>query len=294
MTIIAVTGGSGGAGQAIIRELVQHGYICFNLDLHPHASDTADSFKQVDITDYGEVLSALMGADAVVHLAANPSPDHNLHNAPKRFHNNTLGCYNVFQAAAALGISRVVWGSSETIHGYPFEHVAPVDIPVTEASAAQPQNSYALSKLMTEQMAEHMHKMFGTTFIGLRYSNILYHDINARDNYHKIPSYWQDLSHRKFNLWSYVDSKDTATATRLALAASISGAETFIIGAADTLMNCPNQALLDANFPGLQCPDGFGEYQSFINSDKAARLLGYKAEVSWRDYVAEDGTIKEG
>ncbi|MGV6807172.1 MAG: NAD-dependent epimerase/dehydratase family protein [bacterium] len=294
MKTIAVTGGSGGAGTYIIRELLAHNYTVINLDRAPSSHVDTD-FRQLDVADYGETLSALGGVDAVVHMAANPDPDHDMHTAHLRFHNNTLGAYNLFQASAALGIKRVVWGSSETIHGFPFLNCAPVRVPVTEEDPPQPQNAYALSKWLTEKMAEQMSALYGMTIIGLRYSNILYDDDSRRDNYSRIPDYWADRAHRKFNLWSYIDAGDAARSTRLALESELQGAETFIIGAADTLMNCPSRELADEFFPDAELDKSFGGFDSFISSDKARRMLGFEPRVSWRDILSfpeNDGVTK--
>jgi nucleoside-diphosphate-sugar epimerase len=67
---ICVTGASGQAGRAVVRELEEHGY-----DVGPTDIAVADhEMLRADLTDYGQALEALRGADAVVHLANIPAP----------------------------------------------------------------------------------------------------------------------------------------------------------------------------------------------------------------------------
>ena len=135
---IAVTGGSGKAGRAVIRELLEHGHEVLNIDRVPSAeSSSPDSpapFLAADLTDFGEALEALGGGErlpgiqAVVHLAAIPSPVHATPDVV--FRTNITSTHAVFAAAARLRLERVVWASSETTLGLPFDDppdYAPID-----------------------------------------------------------------------------------------------------------------------------------------------------------------------
>ena len=80
-------------------------------------------------------------------------------------------------------------------------------------------------------MAAQFARRSGIGFVGLRISNIM-----EPEDYALFPSYWDDPTIRKWNLWSYVDARDVATAVRLGLDAPIDGAEVAIVAAADTVM----------------------------------------------------------
>ena len=286
MKRIAVTGGSGSSGRYVARNLVEHGYEVVNLDRMPPRDDDAEvPFVEVDLTDYAALFSALQGCDAVVHMAGNPHPDYDFLTGSKRFENNTLTTYNVFNAAAAWGIERVIWASSETVLGFPYEEVRPDYLPMDEEHPLQPQSSYAISKALCEELARQMSGLYGITIIGLRFSNIYYTGSHPSANYDAVPSFWDDPQIRKFNLWSYVDARDAATSVRLALESDLTGSDNFHIGAADTLMNRPNDDLLEEVFPGLQARPGTGPYDSLLSSEKARRRLGYEPRHSWRDHV---------
>lgn len=281
MKKIVVTGGSGGAGRFVVRDLLDHGYQVRNLDIAAPATDDCP-YVAVDMADYGSVFAALHGYDAVVHLAANPQPGFDFVTGADRFKGNTVSTYNAFQAAVALGMERVVWASSEMALGFPFESVRPDSVPVDETHEPKPENSYALSKVVSEHLAEHMNRLYGMPFVGLRFSNILFEDPDHPASYAKIPGYWNDPQSRRFNLWSYVDARDVAQSVRLSLEYGNTNAEAFIIAAADTIMTQSNQELIDAVFPGVPLSPELGAHETMISIEKARRLLGYKPAYSWR------------
>lgn len=273
MPTIAVTGGSGKAGRATISELLSAGYTVRNIDIAAPAVRTCD-FLKTDLNQLGETIEALHGCDAVVHLAANPDPAGRTEQV--MFMHNTGSTYNVFRAAQVLGMTRVVWASSETILGLPFERRPPARVPVTEATIA-PESSYALSKLVSEEMARQFANWTGATYVGLRFSNIMEPQEYARF------AAWQDDPHmRKGNLWGYVDARDVAQSCRLGLEASLSGAEVFVIAAGDTCMRRSNAELLAACYPGMQLDPALAPNETLLSVAKATRMLGYVPRYSWR------------
>src|SRR5436305_6455311 len=158
MTKIAVTGGSGKAGRPVLRHLFEQCHHVLNVAL-VSAPDTNHPEEQIpflraDVTDFGQTLEALSGGDtlpgieAVVHLAAIPSPAHAPANEVWRV--NATSTHAVFSAAQRLGLQRVVWASSETTLGLPFD-TPPEYAPVDEKHI-RPETSYALSKVVGEEM----------------------------------------------------------------------------------------------------------------------------------------------
>lgn len=277
MKTIVVTGGSGKAGRATIRELLEHGYEVRNIDIAPPRESIAP-YQSVDLMDLGQTIEALHGADAVVHLAANPNPSG--WTEERMFRHNTGTTYNIFRAATLLGLQRVVWASSETTLGLPFERELPRYAPIDEEHPLFPESSYALSKVISEEMARQFSRWSGIPFVGLRFSNIM-----EPEAYQSFPGFWDDPHKRKWNLWGYVDARDVAQSCRRGLEADISGAEAFIIAAADTVMNRPNRELIAAVFPSVALREGLGDFDTLLAIDKARRLLGYAPAHSWRDHV---------
>jgi nucleoside-diphosphate-sugar epimerase len=275
---IAVTGGTGKLGRAVVAGLRESGDQVFNLDAAAQRPDI-----RVDLTDYGQTLSALTAVDdrysaidAVVHLAAVPAPGVTTNAAT--FHNNITATYNVFAAAAAAGIDNVVWASSETLLGIPFETPPPY-IPLDEEYPARPEWHYALAKHLEETMAAQFCRWNPSLkMIGLRFSNVM-----EPADYAEFPSFDGDPHLRKWNLWGYIDARDGAQAVRKALDFDGTGVEIFIIANADTVMSRSSASLAAAVYPGVPVTRELGEHETLLSIDKARRILGYEPQHSWRD-----------
>jgi nucleoside-diphosphate-sugar epimerase len=279
MKKIVVTGGSGKAGRAIVADLLAHGYEVLNVDVAPPA-ERLSPFLKIDLTDYGQTVEALKGADAVVHMAAIPAPG--LLSDEVTFRINMSSTYNVFSAAVLLKLQRVVWASSETTLGLPFDDPVPHYAPIDEEHPLYPQSSYALSKVLSEEMARHFNRWSGIPFIGLRFSNIM-----EPHDYQRFAGFQDDARLRKWNLWAYVDARDVAQSCRLGLEADIQGAEAFIIASADSVMERTNRDLMTEVFPGVPLRDGTGDHDTLLSVDKARRMLGFKPGKWWRDRAGQ-------
>jgi nucleoside-diphosphate-sugar epimerase len=277
MNRIVVTGGSGKAGRAVVNDLNERGYQTLNVDLTIPPASWGWALA-ADLTDLGQTYEALQGADAVVHLAAVPAPE--MRPEQETFRNNVLSTYNVFSAAADLNLKKVVWASSETVLGLPFETELPDYAPIDEQQTPYPESSYALSKLLGEQMAAQFNRRFGLPFAGLRISNIM-----EPDEYAKFPTFWDDPTLRKWNLWGYVDGRDVAQAVRLALELDIPGSEQYIVAAADTVMNRSSRGLMEQVFPTVEIRHQLGEFETLLSIDKAREVLGYEPDYFWRDHL---------
>ena len=286
MRRIAVTGAAGRSGRVITQHLAARGFDPVRIDRFCPPNPFDDPIVTVDLTRYGDVVAALHGCDAIVHFGANPWPDTSFPEGADRFANNTVATFNVFQAAAQLGIPRVVWASSETVQGFPYEDCAPARIPIIESDAPLPRNGYALSKLASEGLAEHMSALHGTTILGLRLANILYEDPSCDASYARLPEYWAAPELRKNTIWKYIDAFDVADLVETCLTAQVSGAEVFNACAADTLMPTPTRDLFARYFPGVPIAPDLPEFGSPVSIEKAARLLGWVPSRTWQDYVA--------
>lgn len=282
---VAVTGGTGswdrGVGPVVIAALRARGHEVTNLDRAVPGGIESQGFVKVDLTDYGQTFAALHGHDAVVQLAANGEPDWDHLSGAARFHVNSLIAYNVFQAACFLGMRKVVWASSETVLGFPFDRVHPTALPTSDDDPPIPTSSYGISKANSEDLARHMNRRYGVPFVGLRFSNIFYDRPGHVTGYEKIPGFWSDPLSRRFNLWGYVDSRDTADACVLALESGITGAEVMTIAAPDTIMRQTNAELVAAAFPGCVLKPGTGPRDTLISIDRARVLIGYDPQWTW-------------
>jgi nucleoside-diphosphate-sugar epimerase len=278
---VAVTGSSGKIGRPAVAALVAAGHKVIGLDLRP---EVVDGVRTVgcDCTDFGQVIGALSGVDtmarptAIVHLAGIPMPG--LHTDQTIFAANTLSTYNVFSAAARLGIQRIVWGSSETILGLPFA-TPPAFVPLDETHPDRPEWSYALSKKLGETMAEEFCRWNrDLTIVSLRFSNVY-----AASDYAARGAIEADPRLRRSNLWGYVDARDAGEACRLAIEADLSGHERMIIAAADTVVGTPSADLLAQHFPDVPRHGAIAGHDSLLSSARARDRIGYVPRHSWRD-----------
>ena len=275
---VVVTGGSGKGGSWVVRDLRDHGHEVLNVDRRPDGHPSEKTLV-TDLTDLGQTQDALASADAVVHFAAIPAPG--LRPEGETFRINALSTYNVFQAAVDHRVKRVVWASSETVLGLPFD-IPPAFAPIDETIEPHPESSYSLSKLVGETMATQFARRSGIGFVGLRISNIM-----VPEDYAAFPSYWDDARIRKWNLWGYVDARDVASAARLALEATIEGAEVAIIAAAETVMTRPSADLMAEIFPGVPLRRPVEGRETLLAIDHARRVLGYQPSHRWSDHVSE-------
>ncbi|WP_353645550.1 NAD(P)-dependent oxidoreductase [Mesorhizobium sp. WSM2239] len=281
MTRVVVTGGSGKLGRACVEDLLSHGYEVLNVDTVPPVRENCP-FVQADLTDFGQALEVLAGVDdrlgeieALVHLAAIPAPGKQPNAVT--FKVNTLSTYNVFDAARRLKIRNVIWASSETVLGLPFDNPPPY-APVDEDYAGRPETAYSLSKLLGEEMAKQFCRWDPELkIIGLRFSNVM-----EPGDYARFPSFDADALLRKWNLWGYIDARDASQAIRRALEAPIRGAEIFVIANADTVMSRPNAELMAEVYPGVPLAQGASGNETLLSIEKARRLLGYQPQYSWR------------
>ncbi len=274
---VCVTGASGLAGRAVALDMTDHGYDVVATDVAVTRADREAGVLQADLTDYGQAVEVLTGCDAVVHLANIPAPG--LATPATTFNQNITMNFNVFQAAAQLGLSRVVWASSETTLGLPFD-VPPRYAPVDEDHYPVPTTTYALSKVASEAVATEIAKWSGIPFVALRFSNIM-----SPESYQQFPEFWDKPAARKWNLWGYIDVRDVALSCRLALTADVSGSQSFIIAAADTVMTRPSADLMAEVFPGVELRGDVSGNTTLLSIDRARSVLGFEPEHSWRDHV---------
>lgn len=274
---LVVTGGSGKTGRWVVEDLRDNGHDVINVDLS-HDGSQSGLCVLADLTEPEQTDEVISGSDAVVHLAAIPAPG--IRSEPETFRINTISTYNVFAAAVASKAQRVIWASSETVLGLPFD-TPPLFAPVDESIERRPESSYALSKVVGEEMAVQFSRRSGIPFLGLRFSNIM-----EPTDYESFPDFWDDPLLRKWNLWGYVDVRDVAQSIRAGLDADISGAEVCIVAAADTVMKRSSAELMAEIYPEVPMKRNVEGRETLLAIDRARDVLGYSPKHGWMDHVS--------
>ena len=282
---VLVTGGSGKLGRAVLKDLVANGYQVLNVD-QALPKDAICPTVRVDLASFGDVASVIMGGvderkgpfDAVVHLAAIPAPG--LVPNATTFANNVPSTYNVFEACRLARIRNIVFASSETVLGLPFDTPPPY-VPVDEEYFPRPETAYSLGKLLDETMAAQFCRWDPELkIVGLRFSNVM-----EVEDYRKFPGYDSDARLRRWNLWGYIDARDGAQAVRRGIEAEFTGFEPFIIANADTVMSRSNVSLMAEVFPGVPHKGHLSPNGTLLSIEKAKRMLDYNPQHSWRNHV---------
>jgi UDP-glucose 4-epimerase len=273
---VVVTGAGGRLGRIVVGVLLAEGMDVLGVDRDFPAPGTGPMYERLaaEMTDLGQVYGALAGADAVVHLAATPSPGGRP--PEKVYGNNTMGQFHVFEAAARLGIRRVVSASSLSAYGFPFQQrpVAPRYVPLDEDHPLLPQDPYALSKVVGEQIAESYVRRDAGTAVSLRFCHVTDDEALPR----RVEFVRDRPEYLARELWAYVHVRDAARACLLALTAPVEGHVAVLIAAPDTLSDLPTDDLVARHLPDTQVREhGPGERWPLLDTGRAARLLGFEA-----------------
>ncbi len=175
--------------------------------------------RLADITDAGQMFDVMASYarfdelepgtgvpkfDAVVHFAAVPRLLMTSDNECYRV--NTIGTYNVIDAAVKFGVKR------SSLH-HPKRHTAfcfadgerkPDYLPIDEEHPVVPEDSYAMSKVANEVTARSFQRRSGFDIYGLRINNV----IEPHEYQQNFPAYIANASLRLRNIFAYIDARD--------------------------------------------------------------------------------------
>ncbi len=292
---ILVTGGSGKAGRHAIAYLLSKGHKVLNLDLAPLDMDGVPT-RLADITDAGQVHDAMQsyadlgelepGAglprfDAVVHFAAVPRILIRTDN--ECFRINTMGTYNVIDAALKAGVRKVIFASSETTYGVCFAdgERKPDYLPLDEDHPTVPEDSYAMSKVCNEVTARSFQARSGADIYGLRINNVIEPHEYERD----FPAYMDDPALRRRNFFAYIDARDLGQMVERCLQSDGLGYQVFNVSNDDHSVKLSTQELIDRFYDGVEIRREMGGRETFYSNAKAKAMLGFQPAHSWRDHL---------
>jgi nucleoside-diphosphate-sugar epimerase len=270
---VLVTGAAGGLGRTVLDMYVARGVAVTALDVSRSGLPECDRVVVGDASDPATVGEALDGVDAVVHLAAMASPNHG---SPEVvFSNNVRSTFVVLEEAGRAGVRRAAVASSFSVLGLPWagRPLHPAYLPVDEATPLQVEDPYALSKQVDEATAAMMARRHGMAVVALRFPFLGGHERLAA----RAADYAEDAAGGAAELWSYLDSRDAATACAQAVEAPLTGCHTVFLAAPDTLAPQPTEDLLTRYHPNVPRRRRLDGRSVPIDLAAGQRLLGFTA-----------------
>lgn len=292
---IFFTGGSGKAGKHAIQYLLDQGHRVLNVDQVPLHCPGVDNLI-ADITDSGQMFNAMSSYagldeleagngipkfDAVVHFAAVPriliKPDN------ETFRVNTIGTYNVIEAAVKLGIKKIIIASSETTYGICFSdgRTNPHVLPLDEDYDVDPMDSYGLSKVVNEKTARSFQQRSGFDIYALRIGNV----IEPHEYADLFPQYFKNPEVRRRNAFCYIDARDLGQIVDLCLQKDNLGFQIFNAGNDHNGAIIPSKELAEQFFPGVPITRELEEHEALFSNRKIRDVLGFEEQHNWRKYL---------
>lgn len=282
---IAITGGRGRIGRALTEGALAAGHSVVNIDRVEAAAPPAEGevapalpegnvvYLTADATNYEELLATFAGCDAVIHMAAIPSPfrhpDHVVHN------NNVTGSYNALRAAVEQGITRICQASSVNAIGLSFSRGPHFDyFPIDEKHPPHNEEPYGLSKQICEVQAD----SFARRYENLRIASMRFHLVASRAK--AMEYFHEETEEQAKHLWAYTSYEGAVDACLKSLEADFTGHEVFYIVGPDTTMERPTLELARRFFPDVPVTGDISGNKSFFDSSKAERMLGWKHPVA--------------
>nr|WP_255502180.1 NAD(P)-dependent oxidoreductase [Algoriphagus sp. AK58] len=275
--------------------MLEQGHRVMNVDLTPLHHPGVDNLT-ADITDSGQMFNAMSmyagfdemepgtgvpAFDAVVHFAAVPriliKPDN------ETFRVNTVGTYNVIEAAVKLGIKKIIIASSETTYGICFSDgkTDPKYLPLDEHYDVDPMDSYGLSKVVNEQTARSFQRRTGVDIYALRIGNV----IEPHEYETLFPYYFKHPEVRRRNAFCYIDARDLGQIVDLCLQKDGLGYQVFNAGNDHNGAIIPSRELAERFFPGVPLTRELEEHEALFSNRKIREVLGFKEQHNWRKYV---------
>ena len=292
---VLFTGGAGKAGRHVVPYLLAQGHSVLNVDLLPLEHPGVEN-RLADITDAGQMFDVLSSYasfaelepgtgvpdfDAVVHFAAVPrillKPDNECYRV------NTMGTYNVIDAAVKYGVRKIIFASSETTYGVCFAdgERKPDYLPIDEDHPTTPEDSYATSKVVNEVTARSFQQRSGFDIYGVRINNV----IEPHEYQQNFPAYMDNPGMRRRNIFAYIDARDLGQLVDRCLKTDGLGFQIFNASNNDHSVALSTSEIIERFYEGVPVTKTMGESETFYSNAKARELLGFEPEHSWRMYL---------
>ena len=308
---VLVTGGSGIVGHYVIDELYKLGHEVINADKFRMSSNLVHSgttgqlasaetavkmrdnwprtptFFEVEISDYGQVISAMDGCDAVISLASRPSAANYVEEDVVR--TNTMSMWNGCRAAEQLKVKRVALGSSYNAVGAmgtaarwePNEVKPPEYFPLDQNVYTRSEDPYSIAKWLGEEIGEAFSRRSPWMAIASMRFNGMWDDAYFT---HLQANPITDPWTRCQGFWTYLHIRDAARACVQSVTnENWNGHHRFFLNAKDTMLNIPTMEAIKTVYPDVPLKREFEGFDAPISVQHAADVIGREPLHSWRD-----------
>jgi len=277
--LVVVNGAAGLLGRHVVAALIAAGHAVRGVDLPGRGADHA-----ADLCDPAQAMAALAGAGTIIHAAAIPRPAGTARDL--LFQTNIGATFTMLEAAEAQGCNRIILASSFSVLGLPFapHPVVLRNFPVTEDHPTAPQDLYAVSKWLSEEMVDAWTRRTGGSAISLRMPWL-----QSAETFSPQVTTRRDSPDARLDLWAYLDLRDAGEAVVRSVEAltekRITGHDRMFLSAADTYSDTPTADLMAAFYPDVPITSPLPGHRSLLSGAKAAERIGFRPRVSWRDYA---------
>jgi nucleoside-diphosphate-sugar epimerase len=280
---IAVTGGSGRIGSAVVKEFVERGHDVINIDRR-QAEQPIARFIFADLAERQQVQSILEQVEAVCHLGEIPNVHASMSPEEILALNVRVGA-TVMQTAADLKLSRAIYTSSCQAYGLwePPLLTRPQRLPFDETHPLAPHNAYALSKATNETFSRMVSDRHGLSVAIFRFPWVPVGDYS--------PS-WEatlrELPTQTDGFATYCHISDIARAYALAIERPRVGCEVYHFSGAEIMSLIPLAQRLREHHPDFPpLPANWPAFKSPMLLDKAREHFGWEPKWNLLDFYRQ-------
>jgi len=279
---VIVTGAAGLLGSHVAAAMTKAGHTVTALDIDPRG---AADIRQADLTDPNTARTWIADADCVAHIASIPRP---VGYEPCEIFDTNMGLmFNVLDAMSESGIDHLLFASSFSILGLPFAPQA-IELeyfPIDEDHPAAPQDVYAVTKWLGEEMVDAWVRRTGSRAVSIRMPWV-----QTADSFNRDVAPRRLLDDARLDLWAYIDARDAARAFVQSCDTATTGHERFYISASDTYSETPTRTLLEKFYPHVPVNKPPTGHEALLSNQRAGELIRFEPAFHWREYGQSGGS----
>ncbi|BBP79649.1 NAD-dependent dehydratase [Pseudomonas gingeri NCPPB 3146 = LMG 5327] len=208
---ILITGGAGFIGSNLAERLLAKGYSIRVLDDlstgkrgNLALDDPRVELIEGDVADAALVARAMLGCQAVVHLAAVASVQASVDDPVRTHQSNFIGSLNVCEAMREAGVKRVIFASSAAVYGNNGEGES-----IDEDTPKAPLTPYASDKLASEYYFDFYRRQHGLEPVIFRFFNVFGPRQDPSSPYSGVISIFSERAEKGLPITVFGDGEQT-------------------------------------------------------------------------------------